>query len=357
MTLLYKSDPTRGREWRRLLAEKSPDLPFRMWPELGDPADVRYLAGWIIDAGLVQSLPNLEIVFSTGAGVDQIDLRAIPPAIPIVRMVEPAIAASMVEYVVMSVLALHRNLIDYIGQQRQKAWTQIQLQPASQRRVGVLGLGMLGEAAARKLAGFGFPVAGWSRSPRDLPGIECHSGQGALGRFLARTDILISLLPLTDETRGLLNAELFAALPAGAALLSCGRGAQLVQERSAGRPRQRADRCGRAGRDRARTPAARKPALVAPEGADHAAYRDHDLSGNCRGVRHREYPPASGRRTAAGPGRPSARLLTRGRPGTKEFGHPGRDPRRAPDGAQQNQADPARETASAPAGTRATGGR
>ena len=230
MTLLYKSEATRGREWRRLLAEKTPDLPFRMWPDVGDPADVRYLAGWIIDATLVQSLPNLEIVFSTGAGVDQIDLKAIPPAIPIVRMVEPGIAASMVEYVVMSVLALHRNLIDYIGLQRQKTWTQIPLQPASRRRIGVLGLGMLGEAAARKLADFGFPVAGWSRSPRDLPGIECYSGKSALGDFLARTDILVSLLPLTDETRGLLNADLFGALPAGAAVLSCGRGAQLVQE-------------------------------------------------------------------------------------------------------------------------------
>ena len=230
MTLLYKSEATRGREWRRLLAEKTPDLPFRMWPDVGDPADVRYLAGWIIDATLVQSLPNLEIVFSTGAGVDQIDLKAIPPAIPIVRMVEPGIAASMVEYVVMSVLALHRNLIDYIGLQRQKTWTQIPLQPASRRRIGVLGLGMLGEAAARKLADFGFPVAGWSRSPRDLPGIECYSGKDALAAFLARTDILVSLLPLTDETRGLLNADLFGALPAGAAVLSCGRGAHLVQE-------------------------------------------------------------------------------------------------------------------------------
>ena len=230
MTLLYKSEASRGREWRRLLSEKMPDLPFRMWPDVGDPADVRYLAGWIIDAPLVQSLPKLEIVFSTGAGVDQIDLKAIPPQIPIVRMTEPGIAASMVEYVVMSVLALHRNLIDYIGQQRQKAWTQISVQPASRRRVGVLGLGMLGEAAARKLAGFGFPVAGWSRSPRDFAGIECYSGQGELTQFLARTDILISLLPLTDETRGLLNADLFAALPAGAAVLSCGRGAQLVQD-------------------------------------------------------------------------------------------------------------------------------
>jgi glyoxylate/hydroxypyruvate reductase A len=230
MTLLYKSEATRGREWRRLLADKAPDLPFRMWPDVGDPADVRYLAGWIIDAALVRSLPNLEIVFSTGAGVDQIDLTAIPPGIPLVRMIEPGIAASMVEYVVMSVLALHRNLIDYIGQQRQGTWTQIQVQPASRRRVGVLGLGMLGEAAARKLAEFGFPVAGWSRSPRDLPGIACYSGRAALGEFLARTDILVSLLPLTDETRGLLNADLFAALPAGAAVLSCGRGAQLVQE-------------------------------------------------------------------------------------------------------------------------------
>jgi glyoxylate/hydroxypyruvate reductase A len=230
MTLLYKSEATRGRHWRRLLADKAPDLTFRIWPEVGDLAEVRYLAGWILDADLVRSLPNLQIVFSTGAGVDQIDLRAIPPHIPIVRMIEPGIAASMVEYVTMSVLALHRNLVEYIALQHRKTWTQLPVQPASRRRVGILGLGMLGEAAARKLADFGFPVAGWSRSPRELPGIDCYSGKEALPAFLARTDILVCLLPLTDETRGLLNADLFAALPAGASIVSSGRGAQLVQE-------------------------------------------------------------------------------------------------------------------------------
>lgn len=230
MTLLLKSDAARCLAWTRLLAEKAPELPFRTWPETGDAAEIRYLAAWIPPDDVMAQYPNLELLFSVGAGVDQLDLAKFPPELPIVRMIEPGLVDSMVEYVAMAVLALHRDLVPYIAQQREQSWKPYRIVPATERRVGVLGLGMLGEACARKLAGFGFPVAGWSRSRHAVDGVESFAGAAELPNFLARSDILICLLPLTDETRGILGAELFAGLPRGAMLVNAGRGGHLDQD-------------------------------------------------------------------------------------------------------------------------------
>ncbi len=230
MALLYKADPVRGAEWKALIAAKKPDLPVHVWPETGDPAAVRYLAIWEPLEDMAARFPQAEIIFSLGAGVDQFDLAALPAHIPLVRMIEPSIAEGMVEYVTLAVLALHRNLVDYVADKAAERWSEIRLVPAQRRRVGILGLGQMGEAAFRKLAGFGFPMSGWSRSPRVIDGITCHAGMEALPDFLAGCDILVCLLPLTEETRGILNADLFRHLPRGAALVSAGRGGHLKQD-------------------------------------------------------------------------------------------------------------------------------
>jgi glyoxylate/hydroxypyruvate reductase A len=228
MTLLYKSDPVRGAEWARQFALHVPEVPFRMWPDVGDPSAVRYLAAWEPPPGFVAMFPNLEVLFSIGAGVDQLDLAQVPESIPVVRMIEPGLVAGMVEYATLAVLALHREWPAYIAQQRRAEWKPRPVRPASGRRVGVMGLGVMGEAIAAKLRGFGFPCAGWSRSARQLEGIECYAGAAALPAFLARTDVLVCVLPLTEETRGILDRRLFAQLPRGAALVGLGRGGQLV---------------------------------------------------------------------------------------------------------------------------------
>ncbi len=230
MALVYKADPVRGAEWKALIGAKAPELPVHIWPETGDPAAVRYLAVWQPPEDMVARFPNAEIVFSVGAGVDQFDFSSLPAHIPLIRMIEPGIAEGMVEYVTLAVLALHRNLPGYIADKPAARWAPIRLVPAGQRRVGILGLGRLGEAAFRKLAGFGFAMSGWSRSPREIDGITCHAGEAALPDFAAGCDILVCLLPLTSETRGILNASLFAHLPRGAGLVNAGRGGHLVQE-------------------------------------------------------------------------------------------------------------------------------
>lgn len=228
---LYKADPVRGAEWADGFARKAPELEFRQWPLDGDGDDarVRYLAAWEPPRDLAR-FPHLELVFSVGAGIDQFDFTRVPPQLPVVRMVEPGIVDGMVEYVTLAVLALHRDWPVYREQQRAQRWMEHRVRTAASRRVGVLGLGMLGRAVLDKLRGFGFPCAGWSRSPHHIEGVECHAGLEALPAFLARTDILVCLLPLTAATRGILDARLFAGLPQGAALVNCGRGGHLVQE-------------------------------------------------------------------------------------------------------------------------------
>ncbi|HDR9879685.1 TPA: 2-hydroxyacid dehydrogenase [Burkholderia cenocepacia] len=227
MTVLYKSDPVRGAVWAERFAQLAPDLAFRIWPDIGDPSAIRYLIAWQPD-DLPVTLPNLEVVFSIGAGVDQLDLTRIPTHLPVVRMIEPGIVDGMVEYVTEAVLAIHRDLFDYALQQQVRVWKPMPLRPAATRRVGVLGLGVLGTAVLERLRLFGFACAGWSRSRRDIEGVECFAGDAALDAFLARTDVLVCLVPLTDATRGLLSERIFSELPEGASIVHVGRGPQLV---------------------------------------------------------------------------------------------------------------------------------
>lgn len=229
MTFLYKADPARGAVWAHHFAQRAPQYRFRIWPDMGDPFAVRFLAAWQPPPDLARLFPNLEVLFSVAAGIDQFDFPALPPDLPVVRMVEPGIVNGMVEYVCFAVLGLHRDLPVYLRRQRDAEWIEMPVVPAARRRVGVLGLGLLGTAVLAKLRGFGFDCAGWSRTAHEVEGVRSYAGQGDLPAFLARTDILVCLLPLTPATRGMLNAELFAALPRGANLVHVGRGPQLTQ--------------------------------------------------------------------------------------------------------------------------------
>lgn len=230
MSFVYKADPERGEEWRTLFRQLAPDMPVYIWPETGPANDVRYLAVWEPPDRLMECFPKLEVLFSVGAGVDQLDWVDIPEHLPVVRMTEPGIAQGMAEYVTLAVLALHRDWPRYLSQQRESVWLEQRNVPASRRRIGVLGLGMLGRQALRQLQPFGFPLAGWSRSGGEIEGVDVFAGDAQLPMFLARTDILICLLPLTDQTRGLLSSRLFSQLPRGAALVNVGRGGHLIND-------------------------------------------------------------------------------------------------------------------------------
>lgn len=230
MALLYKSDPDRGRRWQALFAEHAPDIEFRQWPEIGNPAEIRYLLAWQPPEDIATLLPHLDVLFATSAGIDQFDPNELPAALPVVRMLDPAIERGMIEYATFATLWLHRHMADYVRQQRDHHWQAHMLVPASERRIGILGLGQLGGAIAQHLAGYGFQVSGWARTLRDLPGITSYAGAEHLEAFLGECDILICVLPLTGETRGVLDQALFERLPPGAALINMGRGEHLIEE-------------------------------------------------------------------------------------------------------------------------------
>ncbi len=229
MAIVYQGLAERGEIWRRLFADEMPDLPFHVLPETGDPARVAYAVTWKPIDDLGRRFPNLRVLFSSSAGVDQFDAAALPPGVALARMVEPGIIDSMVEYVTLATLLLHRDLVGYAALQREARWETRPVTPAGRRRVGIMGLGTLGQAALARLAPFGFPLRGWNRSPRTIPGVAVFTGAGELDAFLAGTDILVCLLPLTDETRGILSAGLFAHLPKGARIVNVGRGGHLVE--------------------------------------------------------------------------------------------------------------------------------
>ena len=196
------------------------------------PEDISYFVGFRPEPGFLKTLPNLKAVISLGAGVDGfLKDPDYPRLVPLVRSVDPNLAIQMSEYVAMHVLMIHRDQRFFDAAQREQQWRQRMLRRnARDIRVGILGLGTIGGRIARRLMAFDFPVLGWSRSHKEVPGIATYSGKDGLPAFLSQSDILVCVLPLTDETRGILNAGLFAQLPKGAWVINVARGAHLIEE-------------------------------------------------------------------------------------------------------------------------------
>jgi len=217
-------------EWRRWFGQFAPDLDVRWWDDpTVDRAQVRYAFVWQPDHGRLAALPNLRLVCSDGAGVGHITCDpTLPPGLALVRLVTEDAAQLMAEYVCMASLALLRELPRSLANQRAGAWAEFaSKRTARQACVGLMGLGRLGSACVPALAGIGFTLAGWSATRKALPGVECYAGDAERNGFLARTDILVNLLPETPATMGILCAETLAQLPRGAGLVNAGRGSHL----------------------------------------------------------------------------------------------------------------------------------
>jgi len=214
--------------WIEIFAAEAPGLHLRIWPDIGD-GDAECAICGAPPPGIFARLPGLKVFFSLAAGVDHLDLGQVPPHVAVVRMVDDSLSEAMAEYVVMAVLAVHRDLVSYIACQQRAEWRRLPEVRARDRRVGVLGLGVLARAALARLAPFGFPLSGWSRTRHEVDGVVCFSGADGLRAMLAATDILICLLPATPTTRGLLARQVFDAMPRGGAVINASRGA-LVNE-------------------------------------------------------------------------------------------------------------------------------
>ena len=215
--------------WRREFAAAMPELDVRVWPDLGNAAEIAAAAIGPPPRGALRKLPNLRLIMSLTAGVDALLRDPDLPDVPIVHAGDPAGDAMMNETTLLHVLRHHRNMPDYLRAQQRAEWIKLPIKPARERRVGVMGLGTIGLACARMVASVGFEVAGWVRQPRQSGDIEIFSGRDRLDEFLARSEILVNLLPLTPETRGIIGAKALKALPAGAAIINLGRGEHVVE--------------------------------------------------------------------------------------------------------------------------------
>ncbi|MGF1630833.1 MAG: 2-hydroxyacid dehydrogenase [Kiloniellaceae bacterium] len=222
MTLLFTSTPERALVWERLFAEAGEAMVVGE-DAVNDPAAISHIACWQPPKDLAR-YPNLKAVISIGAGVDQ--MPPLPLGVALSRTIAPGIEEMVRDWVVMAALMLHREMPRYLEQASRSQWAPHTARLARTRPIGIMGLGRIGQAVAQSLVAMGFPIAGWNRSGAPAVGIEVF-GQDALAEFLARTDLLICLLPLTAVTHGVLNAELFAGLPRGAGLIHAGRGAHL----------------------------------------------------------------------------------------------------------------------------------
>src|SRR5882672_387364 len=229
--IAYISRDTDGVLWEKVLEAGLGPLDFRRLYSLGDKADIEVALAWKPASGLLASFPNLKLIVSLGMGVDHLlSDDKLPAGVPITRIMDDGLIGQMSEYALYWALRHHRDIDKYAASQRAKQWKVEDFVDTIHRRIGILGLGTIGQDTAKKFAALGFPTAGWSRTTKNLPGIETFHGDDGFAKFLARTDILIDVLPLTRDTQGLLDAKVFAALPGGAYFINMGRGGHVVDE-------------------------------------------------------------------------------------------------------------------------------
>lgn len=227
--IAYISRDTDGVHWKKVLEAGLGPVDFRTLDGLGDKGDIEIALAWKPPAGLIASFPNVKLIVSLGMGVDHLLADdQLPAGVPIVRIMDDGLVGQMSEYAIYWALRHHREIDKYAASQRARQWKPEDFVDTINRRIGVMGLGSIGQDTAAKFAALGFPTAGWSRTAKSLPGIETFHGADGLQRFLARTDILIDVLPLTRDTRGLLDAKAFAALPRGAYFINMARGGHVV---------------------------------------------------------------------------------------------------------------------------------
>ena len=215
--------------WRTALAAALPEATIAPWPEASPDPD--YALVWKPPHEMFARVRPRKAIFNIGAGANALlEVPGLPADIPVIRLEDAGMALQMAEYVTLAVLRTYREADAYAAQQRRGHWQPRPRIAKNAFGVGILGFGVLGQAVAAALAPFGFPLAGWSRERKAVPGVTSFSGRTELSAFLARSNLLICLLPVTPDTRGLLDRANLAKLPAGAHLVNIARGEIVVDE-------------------------------------------------------------------------------------------------------------------------------
>jgi glyoxylate/hydroxypyruvate reductase A len=222
--VLFYSEFDSPREWGDELKRHIPSLDFRVYPEIGDPDDVRYALVWKPFPGFFAKLKKLSLVVNLGAGIDALAGRKDLPDVPIARLCDPGMVALMKSYVLFAVIRYARDIPVFEAAQRRCEWHYVHPRALDQIKVGVLGLGVLGAAVAKALAETGFDVRGWDLSAKTVSGVRCFSDPASRDTFLSEVEILVNMLPLTVSTQGVIDARVFAMLPRGAKFINASRG-------------------------------------------------------------------------------------------------------------------------------------
>ena len=227
--LVFYSEFDDPAAWSAALKLHLPSLDFRVYPDVGNADDVQYALVWKPFPRFFKPFENLSLVVNLGAGIDSLAGRDDLPDVPIARLSDPGMVAMMKSYVLFAVIRYARDIPSFEQSKRRNEWKYIHPRPLDEIKVGVLGLGVLGSAAAAALASVGFDVRGWDRAEKSIPGVSCYLDPAHWDRFLSEAEILVNMLPLTPLTRGMIGANVFKALPAGAYFINVSRG-EVVDE-------------------------------------------------------------------------------------------------------------------------------
>ncbi|MEO0431425.1 MAG: glyoxylate/hydroxypyruvate reductase A [Cyanobacteria bacterium J06656_5] len=217
--------------WVAAIQAVAPDIDLRIWPDDGDKTDVTFTLVWAQPQGIFSQYPNLQVISSMGAGVDNLLQDAsIPPQSTVVRMVDPRLVSQMGDYVLAAVLNHVRQFPQYGQSQQHHQWQPLQPRNIDEVTVGVMGIGQIGSAVAVRLSQLGVQVVGWARRAKSIAAVQVFAGQQQLSDFLAASKILVCLLPLTPETENILNVDTLSQLPQGAYVINVARGDHLVEQ-------------------------------------------------------------------------------------------------------------------------------
>lgn len=216
---------------KEALEEFDSNLDVEVWPKVEKKDRVNFVVSWNHPKEVLQNYPNLKVVQSYGAGVNHIlGDKNIPKSVKISRTITPSLKIDMAEYVLNAVQNYRNHIYTYVDKKKEGFWSPSYPISKEDCTVGIMGLGMMGESAAKVLAFHGFKVNGWSNSRKNIEGVQSFAGKKELNSFLESTNILVCLLPLTEETRGILDLDVFKKLKKPAYLIQAGRGQHLVEE-------------------------------------------------------------------------------------------------------------------------------
>ncbi|WP_343314435.1 glyoxylate/hydroxypyruvate reductase A [Brucella sp. BE17] len=227
--LLFYSEFDSPDEWQEVIKAELPELDFRVYPDVGDPTEVKYILAWKPYDGFFNEFENLALVINLGAGVDALLQRTDLPQVPIARLSDKGMVQLMKSYVLFAVLRYARDIPSFEAAKRAKTWTYIHPRPLHRIKVGVIGLGQLGSSVADALASLSFDVRGWDAYPKNIEGVKIFQKE-AFSQFVEDLDICVNMLPLTPETSGLLDREFFKKLPSGCYFINASRGAVVDED-------------------------------------------------------------------------------------------------------------------------------